>query len=208
MAKLSLTDIANLGGNPTSAQNNINANSAAIEAALDNTLSRDGSTPNNMNASIDMNSNEIINLGAPTGNNSAVRLIDLQNTVGTGLTSVIPITFDNTGSVLTTGATKTYIRMHYPAIITEWLLTTDRVGSLQLDIWRGVASIPTIANTIVGSTPPAVVAGQFGHGSTSLGGTALTGWNTTLAYGDILEFAITSATTVQKAVLTLAIRRI
>jgi len=63
MAKLTLIDIANLSGNPGSAQTNINANNALIEAAIENTLSRDGTAPNTMSADLDMNSNDINNLG-------------------------------------------------------------------------------------------------------------------------------------------------
>lgn len=37
-----------------------------IEAAFENTLSRDGSTPNQMDANIDLNDNQIINTGEPT----------------------------------------------------------------------------------------------------------------------------------------------
>ena len=62
MAKLTLSDVTNITGNPTSAENTINTNSAAIEAAVENTLSRDGTSPNAMSAVIDMNSNRILNL--------------------------------------------------------------------------------------------------------------------------------------------------
>lgn len=44
----------------------INANFQAIVTAFDKTLSRDGSTPNTVTANIDMNSNQLINLVAPT----------------------------------------------------------------------------------------------------------------------------------------------
>ena len=63
MAKLTLADVSNILGNPTSAANTINANSALIETALENTLSRDGSTPNQMNSDLDMNSNDVLNVG-------------------------------------------------------------------------------------------------------------------------------------------------
>lgn len=62
MAKLTLADVANLMGNPTSAANTINANNALVEIALENTLSRDGTTPNQMEADIDMNNNDILNV--------------------------------------------------------------------------------------------------------------------------------------------------
>jgi hypothetical protein len=42
----------------------INANSEAIEAAIEKTLSRDGTSPNAMEANLDMNSNRILNAGA------------------------------------------------------------------------------------------------------------------------------------------------
>ena len=41
----------------------INSNNDKVETAFDNTLSRDGSTPNQMEADLDMNSNDILNAG-------------------------------------------------------------------------------------------------------------------------------------------------
>lgn len=64
MAKITLTDLASLA-NETSVVATINANHALIETALENTLSRDGTSPNTMGASLDMNSNRIINLPDP-----------------------------------------------------------------------------------------------------------------------------------------------
>ena len=42
----------------------LNQNFDAIEAAIENTLSRDGTTPNEMEANLDMNDNNILNVGA------------------------------------------------------------------------------------------------------------------------------------------------
>jgi hypothetical protein len=61
MAKLTLADVANLYGNPTTAANTINANNALIETALENTLSRDGSSPNQLNSDLDINGNDVLN---------------------------------------------------------------------------------------------------------------------------------------------------
>ncbi len=77
MAKLTLINVTNLGGNPAAAQIQINANNAAIVAALENTLSRDGSDPNQMEAIIDQNEHRIINLGAPAELDDAARLRDV-----------------------------------------------------------------------------------------------------------------------------------
>ena len=66
MAKLTLNDVV-AGYKATTA---INANSAATEAAMEKTLSRDGTGPNTMTADLDMNGNSILNsanaLGAVT----------------------------------------------------------------------------------------------------------------------------------------------
>lgn len=62
MSKLVLNDISNITGNPTSAENSLNANFTAIETALENTLSRDGTTPNFWEAAQDANSHRLVNL--------------------------------------------------------------------------------------------------------------------------------------------------
>lgn len=76
MTKITLTPLVNLQ-NETTAVSAINANDAVIVTAFDNTLSRDGTSPNTMSAVIDMNSNQIINLPAPSTVNSPARLIDV-----------------------------------------------------------------------------------------------------------------------------------
>lgn len=48
-----------------------------IQEAFDNTLSRDGTSPNEMLADLDMNSNRILNLPAPTSMEEPLRLLDL-----------------------------------------------------------------------------------------------------------------------------------
>ena len=62
MAKLTLTDITDFR-NQTVTANTINSNNSAIEAALEKTLSRDGTSPNQMSADLDMNSNDVLNVG-------------------------------------------------------------------------------------------------------------------------------------------------
>ena len=64
MAKLTLASLT------SSYRSNaaLNANFDAIEAAIENTLSRDGTAPNAMSADFDMGSNRIINVTDPTDN--------------------------------------------------------------------------------------------------------------------------------------------
>lgn len=81
MAKLTLSDVANLQ-NETTAVATINANAAAIETALENTLSRDGTSPNAMGADFDMNGYKIINLPAATTNTEPIRKAEFDAAVG------------------------------------------------------------------------------------------------------------------------------
>ncbi len=62
MPKIILNDINNLTGNPTSAEQLLNENFTKLEEAIENTLSRDGTTPNALEASLDVNSQRIINV--------------------------------------------------------------------------------------------------------------------------------------------------
>lgn len=60
-----LNDLTSLTNEPA-AINTINNNNDAVVAAFTNTLSRDGSTPNNMEADLDMDGNQILNVADPT----------------------------------------------------------------------------------------------------------------------------------------------
>mgnify|MGYP001546702536 CR=1 FL=1 len=63
MSKLSLIDVTNITGSESAAMSTINNNSQSIETAFENTLSRDGTSPNQMLSDLDMNSNDIMNVG-------------------------------------------------------------------------------------------------------------------------------------------------
>jgi len=65
MAKLTLSDIVTFV-NDVTAKLTYQQNNDLIEAALENTLSRDGTSPNTMSANLDLNSNKAINSGEPT----------------------------------------------------------------------------------------------------------------------------------------------
>ena len=78
MAKIILNDLANLQSE-TTAVNTLNGNNATLETAMENTLSRDGTSPNQMLSNLDMNSNHILNLPEPSSDNDPIRKIDLTN---------------------------------------------------------------------------------------------------------------------------------
>jgi hypothetical protein len=76
MSKITLTNLVNLQ-NETTAVNAINTNNNVLSLAIDNTLSRDGTSPNQMQANIDMNTNRIINLPIPVSQQEPLRLADV-----------------------------------------------------------------------------------------------------------------------------------
>lgn len=78
MTKLILSDVDNLQ-NEGSAILTLHNNNVATVAAVENTISRDGTAPNQMAAALDMNSNKIINTGTPTVSGDAVSLSYLGN---------------------------------------------------------------------------------------------------------------------------------
>lgn len=98
MTKITLNNVANLI-DTTTAQTTINNNSAVIQTAMDNTLSRDGTAPNTMNAVLDMNNNRIFNLPAPVTAPEPLRLQDLTSFLGGGTVTNIPAG-GNTGDAL------------------------------------------------------------------------------------------------------------
>lgn len=89
MSKITLASLANLQ-NETTAVNLINSNSTIVQNAMDNTLSRDGTSPNTMGANLDMNSFQILNLPMPATANSPLRLQDLTDFTGSGTITNIP----------------------------------------------------------------------------------------------------------------------
>lgn len=96
--------VANIGGNPTAAGNTINDNLTAISTAIEDTLSRDGTVPNQMAAQLDMNTNEILNVGPPSAGASAARWMDLTGSITlTGMP--IPSLVGATGKFLTNDGT-------------------------------------------------------------------------------------------------------
>lgn len=63
----------------------LNSNFATIAAQLDLLLSRDGESPNTMLAALDMNSQRVLNVGAPVSGSDAVRKVDLADVLDESL---------------------------------------------------------------------------------------------------------------------------
>ncbi len=77
MAKLTLNNIGSRYGSIDA----LNDNSDLIEAAFENTLSRDGTGPNNMESDLDMDSNRIINVADGINNSDVVTVKQLNGSL-------------------------------------------------------------------------------------------------------------------------------
>lgn len=85
MAKLTLNTIGSRYGSIDA----LNNNSDLVEAAFENTLSRDGTGPNNMEANLDMDSHRVINLADGVGNQDAATVRQVNSIVAAASSGLI-----------------------------------------------------------------------------------------------------------------------
>ena len=162
MAKLTLNNVSS--GYATSTL--LNANNDLIEAALEKTLSRDGTSPNQMEASLDMNSNRVMNLDAPQAGSDAVRKIDLD----AGLTTselVVPALSGNTGKMLGTDGASLFWREADN-------LNYDPTGAPNLVATNVDAALDELDNEKLGLAVTSTISGNNTHsGNNTYSGTSL-----------------------------------
>lgn len=161
MSKLTLNNVADLR-NSTTAAATINNNNDLIELALENTLSLDGTSPNEMQSDLDMNSKQVLNLPQPATANSALRLQDLNDFVGGGTVTNIPVggdaadiltksssadydvEWENIGTILASvGSTGTGVVV----LQTSPTITTPHISSI---VNTGTLTLPTSTDTLIG----------------------------------------------------------
>jgi len=172
MSKLTVNHVGSLIDSTTAA-NTINGNFTAVQTAIENTVSRDGTTPNTMSAELDMNSKQILNLPAPVSPNSPLRLQDLSDFVDGGTVTNIP-GGGTTEQVLSKASNTNYdTHWHTPlssvglALPNDFTVTGSPVtttGSLT-GAW---AVTPTGSGAIVRKTSPALVTPDLGTPSAAV----------------------------------------
>lgn len=178
MPKVTLSDISNLSGNPGSAQTTINSNSLATETAIENTLSRDGTAPNEMGASLDMNGNDLLNVGDITYSNgdSVLTTGNANETIDDRVNALlvagsnVTLTYDDTANTITVAATPAAL---YPQTTEEITASVtpadysipshDAVGELMLARY-GLAEGASGAVNRAAFEAAINVAGQLGGG--------------------------------------------
>ena len=118
MTKVVLSDLTSLA-NEASAIGTLNNNSNTIEQAFDNTLSRNGAQPNEMKATLDMNSNAIINLPPASLPHSPIRLKDADGRY---------VRLSGSDSVVTTFATESIATAQTIASSVDFIRTQGKLA--------------------------------------------------------------------------------
>jgi len=166
MSKIVLNPVGNII-DATTAQTTINNNFATIQTAVDNTLSRDGTPPNQMTNLIDMNGQQILNLPPPATAFSPLRLQDLTNFNGAGTISTLPVG-GTTAQVLSKNSNANYdvgwansvtsIGVSTPADLTVTNSPVTSTGTIALN-WT---QTPTGIGSMVRATGPVLVTPNLG----------------------------------------------
>lgn len=130
-----------------------------------------------------------------------------RTTLGVGAIGTLPtiattitVTFDGSGSVLTTGApSQARIPDLKAMTITSWTLVSEQSGSVVIDVWKSTYSSypPVVGGSIAGTEKPTLSSADKNQD------TSLSTWSTSIADGDCLIFNIDSVTTIEKCVLTI-----
>lgn len=111
----------------------------------------------------------------------------------------VRLTYDGGGAPISTG-NKVYSVVSKAGTITGYTLLADQSGSIVIAIKKcAYAGFPTTASITGAGTPPTLSSAQKAQD------TSLTSWSTSLAANDILEFSVTSASTVTRVQLFLTI---
>lgn len=134
MAKLTLNDLT---PDRLTSITAINNNFTLIEAAIEKTLSRDGTTPNTMGANFDMNSYFITNLPTPTASTHAATKGYVDAAVGAGVTDttllgLADMTSPTTNEMLYATATDTFGTVATTAYGRSLLNSADAAGARTL----------------------------------------------------------------------------
>lgn len=155
MAKVVLTNIASRYGSIDA----LNDNFDALATALDNTLSRDGEGPNEVEANIDMNSHRIINLDDPVDNTDAVtkQYVDGVTAQLDSIADEIQTVADNIAAIEAVAGAAPFIQDH----IDEIIVVADNIEDVN-DVAGELGNIELVALELNGAFQQGVLY-DFGY---------------------------------------------
>lgn len=115
----------------------------------------------------------------------------------------IAFLIDGGGQAIDTGV-KGDLEVPFSCEVDRWTLLADQLGTIVIDIWKDTLANypPTGADSITGTDTPTISADTNGQSS------ALTGWTTTIAAGDILRFNVDSVSGITRCTLSLKVRKV
>lgn len=152
MAKITLNTIGTLRTN--TALDELNENFTTLATAIENTLSRDGTTPNSMGAQLDMNSEKIINLPAPTSSTEPMRHIDVQSLLLAAVSSTTQVTVAIDRTALVALST---------SFLIAYLYEEGRAGSFKYTADASSSMVvSTIASSAVNSSTDTITSASHG----------------------------------------------
>lgn len=152
MSKITLTNLVNLE-NQTSAVNAINNNNAAITTAVENTLSRNGTSPNTMGSGLDMNSYRILNLPLPISGQEPLRLQDINLIPGGGSVNISPLPTGGTANQVLSKNTSTNYDVSWKSkpffYATDYGVVADGVTDNTTFFANAISACPTSGCTLI-----------------------------------------------------------
>jgi hypothetical protein len=116
-------------------------------------------------------------------------------------TACIGITIDGAGNAITTGI-KGFASIPYNCVITSATLLANVSGDLVMDIRKATFTDYPTTTSICASALPTLSSEIKSFDNT------LSGWDTIIDAGDIIEYVVDSTSTLTKATLTLAVNKI
>lgn len=186
MAKVTLTEIQNLQSETTAVQA-INANFQELADAIENTLSRDGTTPNSLSANLDINSNRILNLPEPVDDTEPVRLVDIGGIAGLDLDTVATLAAQVSADADAAAASAAEAAGYVGSAVQAPKWTTARTITVSGDLtgtspaWDGSANLTWTGTVIAAGAVTATKLGagavvtHLGYTPASLSGATFTG---------------------------------
>lgn len=155
MPKVTLQEV----GAGYSASTDLNANNATLEAAIENTLSRDGTAPNQMGANLDMNSHRVTNLADATNPQDAVTLSQVATLALGGTIGVVSV---GAGTGITVDATVPGVPV--VAVDPAGAFTSLTVNDVAVSVEGHTHTyLPLAGGTLTGALVTAAAGIEVGH---------------------------------------------